>query len=229
MSVLNELETLKATRKKLEENLARTSSSLTALYAKRAPILQKIEYLSTRTSSLAQTLLKEAQEELSKVNQEIAPVEKNMKKQKKELAENQQNISLREDDPTLYINEQSSIMISTFLKYMGDHLKDFGTAGKKTFRIESYETRIRDGLFLPTGYVGIYDEGNHSFIVLSKDFYFAKSLYRYSNKRYSVTEWYKTFFKQFVSQLLKTLKENYTYDEFFKLTIENSSFTLELV
>lgn len=237
LSVKNELIALKGAREDLEKQLAEICSTLDKLYAQKVPLVQKAEILSTRTSSLAQTLLEKVQEELENVNQEIAQTESRQAEVKKEIAENQQNILQREDDVGLYINEQSSIMVSTFFEYMRSHLEELGVEIKKNFRIMEV-TRYKDdrynGCHVPTGDIGIYDESKETFIVSSNDFYFKNNLYTITRGQYDAlvcneTEWYKAYRNQFISHLLETLEKSYTFGEFFKLTIEDSYFTLELV
>lgn len=237
MSVHDELTTLKGAREDLEKKLAEICPILDNLYAKRNSLVQKAETLKTRTSSLAQTLLEKVQEELEKLNQEIVQAEKTQAEVKKEIEENQQSISLREDDTTLYIKEQSSIMVSKFLEYIENHLEAIGEEIKMTFYIQgvtSYKEDRYYGCHIPTGDIGIYNESKEFFIVKSNDFYFKDTLYTLTRGEYDAlvcneTEWYKAYRNQFILLLLETLEKNYTYGEFFKLTIENSCFTLELV
>jgi len=237
LSVQNELIALKEARDDLKKQLAEICSTLNNLYAKRAPLVQKAENLSTRTSSLEQTLLEKVQEELGNINQDIAQAKKRQAEIKKELETNQQNILLKEDRVSLYINAQSSTMVSTFFEYVRNHLEEFGGKIKKTFRIieiTHYEDDTYGGCYVPTGNFGIYDESNKSFIVSSKAFYFKKILCTFTRGEYEQpkcwrTEWYKAYRNLFVSHLLETLKKDYTCEKFFKLTIEDSCFTLELV
>ena len=238
MSVKNELIALKEAREELKKQLTDICSTLNKLYAQKASLVQKAETLSTRTSSLAQTLLEKVQGELENVNQEIVQAESRQAEVKKEIAENQQNILQREDDVGLYIDEQSSIMISTFFEYMKSHLEELGTEIKKTFRIMEVTRYKNDRYYdchVPTGYIGIYDESKENFIVKSNDFYFKNDLYNltrdalYEALVCNETEWYKAYRNQFISHLLETLEKSYTFGEFFKLTIEDSYFTLELV
>ena len=237
MSIKNELTTLRREREEMEGKLAEINLTLDKLYAKREPIAQKAESLRTRTSSLAETLLEKVQKKLKEVNKEIVRVEKKQVELKEEIEKNQQNILLREDDVGLYIEEQSSIMVCVFLEYIKDHLEYLGLEIEKTFRIMEVTSDRGDRTcecHVPTGNIGIYDESEETFIVTSKDFYFEKKLFTITEDGYEMTcnkkEWYKAYHEQFVSHLLETLKKNYTYDEFFKLTIiKNSYFTLELV
>lgn len=237
MSVKNELTTLKRTREDLEKKMAEICSTLDNFYAKRNPLVQKVEALKTRTSSLAQTLLEKVQEELEKLNKEISQVEKEQAEVKKEIEENQQSISLREDDTTLYIKEQSSIMVSKFLEYIEEHLEALGEEIKMTFYIKEVPFYKEDryyGCHVPTGDIGIYNESKDFFIVKSNDFYFEDTLYTLTRGEYdalvcNLTEWYKVYRNRFILILLEILEKNYTYSEFFKLTIGTSCFTLELV
>lgn len=64
LSIQAELITLKKARNYLEIKLEEICLTLDNLYAKREPLVQKVETLRTRTSSLAQTLLTKLQKEL---------------------------------------------------------------------------------------------------------------------------------------------------------------------
>jgi len=237
LSVKNELTTLKRTREDLEKRMAEICSTLDNLYAKRNSLVQKVETLKTRTSSLAQTLLEKVQDELEKLNKEISQVEKEQSEVKREIEENQQSISLREDDTTLYIKEQSSIMVSKFLEYIENHLEAIGEKIKTTFYIKGisfYKEDRHYGCYVPTGDIGICDESKEIVIAKSNDFYFENTLYTLTRDEYDAlvcnpTEWYKVYRNRFILLLVETLEKNYTYSEFFKLTIGNSCFTLELV
>lgn len=237
LSVQNELITLRQKKEDLEKRLAEICSTLDNLYVQKSPIVQKVENLSTRTSSLAQTLLEKAQEELEKINQEVVRAETSKTEVSKELNEINQKILERDNDFSLYIKEQSSVMISTFIEYIRTHLEDIGAEIEKTYRIVEV-TQFRGdrygGCDIPTGDIGIYDESNKSFIVISKDFYFKHTLYTIDRGFYNElicykNDWYKNYRDNFISLLVETLQKNYCFDEVFKLTIENSYFTLELV
>lgn len=237
MSIKNELITLEGARRELQKQLEEISPILKELYAKKNPLVQKAETLSTRTSSLARNLLEKVQEELENVNKAIAQVESKQAKVKKEIKEKQQEISLRENNVDLYINEQSQIMISTFFEYMRTNFEKLGLETKKEFYIigvNDYKEDRYSDYYVPTGNIGIYDS-EENLIVSSNDFYFENCLYtikrdeHYDNITRYETEWYKDYRNKFVSHLLETLEREYTFGEFFKLTIEDSHFTLELV
>lgn len=237
MSIKNELKALKQKKKKLEKELTKICSTLDNLYVKKSSLVQTVDTLSMRTSSLAQTLLEEAQEELKKFNQEVSKVEAAKAEVSNELHKVKEKILEIEDQFSLYINEQSSIMISTFIDYIKNHLKDISAEIKKTYQIIEI-THFKDdrygGCDVPTGKIGIYDESNKSFIVTSRDFYFKHELYTLDRGRYDElicheTDWYTKYRDNFISLLAETLQKSYCFDEFFKLTIENSCFTLELV
>ena len=202
LSIKNELITLKQEKEELEKRLSEICSTLDNLYDQKRPIVQRVEALSTRTSSLAQTLLEKAQEELEKVNQKIVSAKTSKNEVSKELDEIDQNISEREDDFSLYIKEQAPIMISTFIEYIRSHLEDIGAEIQKKYIIKEVSEDIGgrfSTLNVPTGIIGIYDESKKSFIVVSKDFYFDYELYTiidsrcYSELKCSETEWYTNY------------------------------------
>lgn len=226
MSIKNELITLKRTREDLEKQLSDISKILDNLIKQRNGLVQETETLSTRTSNLAKTLLKKVQEELKSINQQIIQEERRKANVEKEIEETNKNISQREKDTTLYIAEQSSIMIPKFLEYIEKNLEEIGREIRKTYSIR--EVTNSEGR--TTRDIGIYDEKKNVFIVTSEDFYFTKYIDGKLTDVY--TEWYEDYRKSFISHLLETLKNNYhyyKYDAFFKLTIEDSCFTLELV
>lgn len=236
MSIKEELTTLKEEKEVFENTLAEINSALNKLIADRDAIVQKLETLKTKSSPLAKKILEKVQKELEEVNNKIFLKEKLQEQTKKDIEECQQNILLRKEDAGFYIEEQSIMMISNFLDYIEKHLEDIGIKIKETFLIKEITSNIGDrsqDLNVPTGNIGIFVGSNNMLIAISKDFYFKKILYTTTAEGYWVkcnyTEWYETYYKNFVSFLLKTLKKNYTYGDFFNLTIEDSSFTLELV
>lgn len=95
LSVKNELIALKGAREDLEKQLAEICSTLDKLYAQKVPLVQKTEILSTRTSSLAQTLLEKVQEELENVNQEIAQTESRQAEVKKNCGKSAKHFAKR--------------------------------------------------------------------------------------------------------------------------------------
>ena len=239
LSAKDELNTLKRKEEDLEKRLREISSTLEKLHIKKSPILKKVETLSNRTSSLAQTLLEKAQEELEKVNQEVVRAETSKAEVSKELNEIKQKIFKINNDFSIYIKIQSSMMASTFIEYVRNHLKEIGSEIKKTYNIleitKFYNSREYYGCYIPTGNIGIYDESIKSFIVISKNFYFKHKLYTlyidddFGELSCHRNDWYKNYRDNFILCLCETLQKNYCFDEDLKLTIEDSYFTLELV
>lgn len=238
MSIKQELIELKEAREDLREKLKNVTSTLTTLSNSQSLLQQKVESFKTRTSPLAKSLLEKTQKELDTLNQEVSSVKEQKKQLEKALAENQKNISEREDDTLLYIQEQSNMIVSSFLKYLRNHSEEIGLEIKKVYsflpitRREWYRGDLCD---VPTGNLGIYDDNTKSFIVSSTDFYFTQSLYTLLfNNEYECSEchfskWFMKYHKRFVSVFLETLAERYDYEECFKLTIDGNNFTLELV
>lgn len=237
MSVKEELIQLKETKRNLERKREEFELTLKKLNAKKNTATKKERELNTRSSSLAKELLKKVRDELVNVEREIANTNSEYESLKKEIEENQINISIREYDTKLYIHEQCTRMVADFNKYVEDHLEEIGMKIKKTFYIvEDMKEQRRQGLF-PTGNIGIVDnrdceEYNKSdFITISNEFYFENKLYYESTGgwNYEMTKWYKNYREQFTLHLLEVLEKNCTWKEYFKLTIKDSCFTLELV
>lgn len=237
MSVKQELLDLTEVRENLRKQLENANSTLTTLSNSKSLSQQKVDNLKTRTSPLAKSLLEKAQEELDALNHEISSVQAQKAQLEKALAENQKNISEREDDTYLYIQEQSNMMVSTFLEYLRNHSEEIGLEINKTYSfipITSYEDDRYGGCYAPTGNFGIYDKTSESFIISSTNFYFTKLVCTYSRDSYDAlvchpTDWYKQYTTRFISMFIETLAEHYDYQEYFELTINGNDFTLELV
>ncbi len=238
----NKITTLRSTRTDLEKKLTTTESTLNLLHVQKESLIQKTTTLNTRTSSLAQTILKKTKQELEAINKEIVQLSIRKQQLMEEILANQLMMQ-KEDEENLDLKKQASTMISDFLKYMENHLEDFGTEIKKTFRIQEKvnfghsSVKFRSDFF-PSGNFFIYDLSKHFTITQSTNiFHFEHTLYTRTYKEtgiitycsYIETDWYKNYRKQFISIILETLEKNYSYNNFFKLTIEESSFTLELV
>ena len=228
---------MRNTRKYLTMQMAGITSTLESLYAQRDSLVQRLESLNGRTSSLAQTLLKKTQGELDSLNQQIAPVEKQKNELQTTLDKNEKAIFERENETDLYIQEQSKLIVSEFLEYLGNHLEDIGLEVQKTYRVMEVTKYKEDhyyGCDYPTGHIGIYDISAKAFIAQSKDFYFKNTLCTFDRGEWDAlychhTEWYKQYHACFIPEVIKNLKENYSYGEYFSLTITGSEFTLELV
>lgn len=237
MSVKQELESYKKDLERLQEEHAQISSLLDDLNFEQEPIAEKVEILKNRTSTLAKTLLERTQQELDAINQEITIALKKQANIERDLTETELKISERENSLTFYIQEQANRMVSEFLKYVGEHLEDIGSEITKKYRIIEVTKHQPDryGSYnIPTGNIGILDSDNTSPIVISSDFYFKNPLYSLHRGDYDImickdTEWYEEYRQKFIAIILETLKKNYNYGEFFKLIIDTSGFTLDLM
>lgn len=224
----------------LTMQMAGITSTLESLYSQRDFLVQRKESLVGRTSSLAQTLLGKTQGELDAQNQKISSAEKKKAELQITLDENENAISERENNTTLYIQEQSKLIVFEFLRYLKTHSEEIGLELKKTYRVMEvlkYEDDRYGGCYCPTGHVGIYDNSTKTFIAQSKDFYFKNVLCTFKrgdldDLHCHFTDWYKEYRSRFISEVIETLKKDYydySYDESFSLTITDSEFTLELV
>jgi len=237
LSVKQEILDLKEAREGLRKELDDVTSTFTSLYNSKLLLEQKVENLRTRSSPLAKSLLEKAQKNLDALTLEVDAVQEQKAQLEQALAENQKNISEREEDFSLYIQEQSNMMISTFLEYLKEHSEEIGLELKKTYGfipVTSYENDRYGGCYVPTGNFGIYDKSTKSFVVSSSNFYFGKVLYTFSRGTYDElichhSNWYKQYESRFVSVFLDTLANHYNYGETFKLTFNGCDFTLELV
>lgn len=237
MSVKEELIQLKETKRDLEKKRKEIELTLKDLNSEKNTIIEKERELNTRGSSLAKELLKNVRDGLENVERQIANTNSEYESLKKEIEENQINISIREDDAKLYIYEQCTRMVADFNKYVEDHLEEIGMKIKKTFYIvEEMRQNCRQGL-IPTGNIGIVDNrdcveyNKKDYITISNEFYLKNKLYyeSWDGWHYEMTKWYESYREQFTLHLLEVLEKNCTWKEYFKLTIEDSCFTLELV
>lgn len=239
MSIRNNLKKLEHSKELLEKDLEEFRNTINNLYNEKTSLDEKSRILGTKTSSLAKNLLEKVQKQLEELNQQIEQEEEKKSADEKKLNEINQEIWGLTDDPCLYIEEQSSNMVSAFLEYVGNNLEDIGSRIKSSYQIKEVTKFYNDrynGCDVPTGSIGIYDKTNQCFIVSSKDFYFEREIYSLDRDEYDdslickKTDWYRTYYNNFISTLIKSLKKNYCLDQTLKLTIEEaSSFTLELV
>lgn len=238
MSIKQEILDLKEAQEELRKKLEAVTSALTSLSNSKLPLEQKVEDLRTRFSPLAKSLLEKTQKDLDALNQEIETLEEKKTQLEQALAENQKQIVEREEDYSSYIQEQSNMMVSTFLEYLKEHAVEIGLELKKTYSflpVTTYEDDRYGGCHVPTGNFGIYENSTKSFIVSSNNFYFNKRLCNFSRGDldelvYSYSDWYNEYRYCFVLVFFDTLAKRYNYGETFKLTISNDQdFTLELV
>ena len=234
---LNKLKELREEELKYKFSL----SELIADYEKeKAEYEEKLEILTTKTSELAAKITSQTKRKLNAIKEEISAKEYLKKQSEARLSELENKISEREDDTTLYIQEQCNRMVDEFMKYIKQNANEIGNQIKKTFIIRTVSKKVDDRYgpyYIPTGNIGISDKNEEqSHIVKSEGFCFPNELYTtkrdgyYDNITCYNTEWYNEYFKKFASTLLKTLQENFDSCD-FKLTINKSqkTFTLELV
>lgn len=238
MSIRNNLTKLKHSKELLEKKSEEFRNTINNLYNEKTSLDEKSRILETKTSSLAKNLLEKVQKQLEELNQQIEQEEEKKSAVEKKLNEINQEIWGLTDDPSLYIKQQSSAMISAFLEYVVNNLEEIGSKFKTTYQIKEVEEFYNDrygGCDVPTGSIGIYDETNQCFVIYSKDFYFDREIYSLTRDEYydtlvcNKTDWYRTYRDNFISTLVKDLKKSYGLDQTLKLTIKGSCFTLELV
>lgn len=232
MSVQDEARTLtlKEEREKLKQELIGLKEEMHKLSEQMNYWKEQIIQFEARTSPLAQELLMEAEEELKKVEKAYQSKSEEFKMTEERLTETEKTAT--------YIAEQVPKMVPEFLRYFDENKKEFGRRIQNKFTIKSEERIVTNDVYarhsynIPTSVIEIYNEDNMSLIVSSKDFYFNSKLYELTHDRGNVnvkwTSWYEDYVNDFTSALLASIKENF-HDENFKLTIQESGFTLELV
>lgn len=217
--------------------MKKVTASLEELSKQKADLFQREEELNARTSPLAIALKEKNRIQIDAVEREIAQVQKQQEDLKRYLEDNESKISKMENDTTAYIEEQTKRMVAELWRYIDSHLEEIGYELERTFHIVSIMRKIDDryGTYsIYTGDIGIYDENRQCIIISSKDFYFDETLYttkcgRYDNTIVMSTPWYKKYFEDFSSAIIERIQKDYHHEENFSLTIENLSFTLELV
>ena len=222
MSVKAELALFKEQQQRLQTDLANIQSDLDYMYAQRDDLSKEVEEFESRKSSLAQQLAEDCKAELSELDANISCAQKEQSGLQQSLDEVEEKILVREQDTTLYIQEQVDRMIPEVLKYIQNHWKEIGRSVKKSFYIKDREE------YVYTAVIGIYDE--NICITQTQDYYFYKLLSSQVSKNHSEkTSWYVTYLCDFQNAFYKKLKESWPYEETFNLTFEGTTFTLELV
>lgn len=242
MTVKTELERLKKQKEDLEKERSLRQNRLDEeLLPQEKNLQKKGEELSKRTSPLAQTLQAKNQKELEEIQQSIKRERKYLAGVEQELQDTQARIDARENDATLYIQEQAKLMVESFLWWVENNKEAIGYDITRSFIVAGVTSRIngREGPDdYPTGEVGVFEKGEKSHgralaIVLSQDFYFNQNCYEVESSGYGAfakqTQWYTQYLKDFIAAFLKKLEESYNLGEELKLTIKNPEFTLELV
>jgi len=222
LSVKAELARFKEQKENLQKNLAYVTSRLDNMYAQRDDLSKEVEEFESRKSSLAQQLAEDCKAELSELDANISCAQKEQSGLQQSLNEVEEKILVREQDTTLYIQEQVERMIPEVLEYIQNHWKEIGRNIRRTFSIKDLE---RDPY---TAIIQIRDED--TLIVATEYYYFRKLLYEQVSKNHSEkTSWYVTYLCDFQNAFYKKLKESWPYEETFNLTFEGTTFTLELV
>lgn len=243
MSGTNELAKLQEKKKKLELRLMWIDPALTELYGRNREVKEMIEKISTRNSSIAQSLLTEFQNELEGIGRQIIQ----NKKEKEDATNELEKIyeleeKLIREQAEIYVKNQVQEMVSNFLEYVEKNLRNLALNLHNDFLVQpvtKFEDDRYGGCYVPTGAFCITNAGGSTQRILTtKKLTSDRILYtisrdnNYDNLYCQWTEWYKAFQDNFISTFLKTLEEEYAkseYEKNFKLTIKDSTFTLELV
>lgn len=237
MSVAEELKNLKFTQKTLKAQLNQICENLAQLYKKRDFLKRKIEQLKSKTSQLARRVEKGVKEELEALEEKIGQNEAERARIDKKLHETNVAIEERENETSIYVEEQVKRMVSIVRAYIKDYEYDIGRDLRREFSIHAEEAVVQErygDYNIPTGKIIIHDEKRGP-ITATCDFYFKQELYTISrepNLEYVIvhqTEWYQKYFENFVQTFLKTLEKQYSNSKELKLTIRECGFTLELV
>lgn len=241
MTVKTELERLKRLKEDLESYRNRIQGTLDGELLPQEKVLQdKAEELSKRKSSLAKTLQEENQKKLEAVQKDIEEKRAELKEVLEQLQENQAGIATRENDTTLYIQEQVHLMVPQFLEWVAKNKEAIGYDITRSFYVagvvgwnNAYDVNCY------TGDVGIFEESKDpeeksTRIVCSENFYFSQICNiveddRRYGRNVKKTDWYAKYLKDFTKTLLEELEKSYKLGEELKLTIQSPEFTLELV
>ena len=223
MTVKEQLAYQKNRRTELQTNLADIKSRLDELYAEKEGFEKKIKILETRTSALAKELLEDSKREIRRLERSIAEVQGEANTIKQFLEKTESNISEMEEHTTLYIQEQVKRMIAEVFNYIQNHSKKIGLDIKRTFQIKDGENLSKT--------IGVFD--GETQVTVTKDFYFTGDCYLRNaldpHANFTKTLWYSEYCKDFQKAFNKMLKESWPYNSTFKLTINGTTFTLELV
>lgn len=240
MTVKTELERLKKKKEELEKDKRMLEKALDELISQKTALQRKEEELSQRKSPLAHTLQAQNQKKLDEVLEKIVVKSLENARVEKELQDIQEGIDARENDTTLYIQEQVHLMVPQFLEWVAKNKEAIGYDIKRSFRVGGVtrqEVSRYGEYYYPIGNMGIFadeQKTNEVPIICSNDFYFRRSCYNTEQVAYDsvivkLTDWYTTYARDFTKALLEELEASYDLGEELKLTIESPKFTLELV
>ncbi|MCI9039359.1 MAG: hypothetical protein HFJ29_05770 [Clostridia bacterium] len=238
MTVKTELERLKKQKEGLEKDRNKEAKELEAIIRERNSLEDKRRELEGRTSTLAQKLQHANKIDLALKEKSILEKEKVLRDMEAELQRIQEGIDARENDTTLYIQEQVHLMVPQFLEWVAKNKEAIGYDITRSFYVagvvawnNAYDVDCY------TGDVGIFDKGDYpavETIVCSENFYFNQTCSiveddRRYGRNVKKTDWYAKYLEDFTKALLEELEAAYNLGEELKLTIASPSFTLELV
>lgn len=240
MTVKTELERLKKQKKGLEKDRNKEAKELEAIISGRNSLEEKRRELEGRTSTLAQKLQHANKIDLALKEKSILEKEKVLRDMEAELQKIQEGIDARENDTTLYIQEQVHLMVPQFLEWIAKNKEAIGYDIKRCFRVGGVtrqEVNRYSEYYYPIGNIGIFadkQKTNEVPIICSSDFYFQQACCDIEEAEYNsvivkLTDWYTTYARNFIEALLKELEASYNLSEELKLTIISPDFTLELV
>lgn len=240
MTVKTELERLKKQKEGLEKDRNKEAKELEAIIRERNSLEDKRRELEGRTSTLAQKLQHANKIDLALKEKSILEKEKVLRDMEAELQRIQEGIDARENDTTLYIQEQVHLMVPQFLEWVAKNKEAIGYDIKRSFRVGGVtrqEVSRYGEYYYPIGNMGIFADEQKTKevpIICSNDFYFRRSCYNTEQVAYDsvivkLTDWYTTYARDFTKALLEELETSYDLGEELKLTIESPNFTLELV
>lgn len=182
MTVKTELERLKKKKEELEKDKRMLEKALDELISQKTALQRKEEELSQRKSPLAHTLQAQNQKKLDEVLEKIVVKSLENARVEKELQEIQEGIDARENDTTLYIQEQVQLMVPQFLEWVVKNKAAIGYDITRSFYIAGVVAWNRAfDVDCYTGDVGIFDKGDYpavETIICSENFYFKQLRYQ---------------------------------------------------
>ena len=125
----------------IKQNIAEAREEIKELASRKekekvSELEEKIKLLTTRKSELAQVVLKKMQCEHEWVLRKIQEDEEVLVSLYNEKKEREDSISDIEKNTNEYLKEQTSILVTAFLDYMGSHMEEFGTDITKNFVVK---------------------------------------------------------------------------------------------
>ena len=135
MTVKTELERLKKQKEGLEKDRNKEAKELEAIIRERNSLEDKRRELEGRTSTLAQKLQHANKIDLALKEKSILEKEKVLRDMEAELQRIQEGIDARENDTTLYIQEQVHLMVPQFLEWVAKNKEAIGYDIKRSFRV----------------------------------------------------------------------------------------------